>query len=78
TETVPDIFEISSGSPSKKHYEEDLLYREMEFKICSLEDIEKEHIMRVLAYKDGNISHAAQVLGIGRNTLYRKIEAFKS
>lgn len=78
TETVPDIFEISSGSASKKHYEEELLAKEKEFRICSLEDIEKEHILRVLAFKEGNISHAAQVLGIGRNTLYRKIEAFKS
>ncbi|AGL02414.1 sigma-54-dependent transcriptional regulator [Desulfoscipio gibsoniae] len=40
----------------------------------SLEEMEIETITRTLAYYDGNITTAARSLGIGRNTLYRKIK----
>ncbi|MEN8690131.1 MAG: helix-turn-helix domain-containing protein [Desulfobacterales bacterium] len=43
----------------------------------TLEDIEKEHIMRVLAETDGNQSQAANVLGINRKTLYKKIKKYR-
>ncbi|MGD8675723.1 MAG: sigma-54 dependent transcriptional regulator, partial [Desulfobacterales bacterium] len=43
----------------------------------TLEDIEKEHIMRVLAETDGNQSQAATVLGINRKTLYKKIKKYR-
>jgi len=43
----------------------------------TLEDIEKEHIIRVLAETDGNQSQAANVLGINRKTLYKKIKKYK-
>ena len=39
----------------------------------SLEDLEREHIMRVLADTGGNQSRAAEILGINRKTLYKKI-----
>ena len=42
----------------------------------TLAEVEREHILRVLATVDGNRSAAAKVLGIGRNTLARKLEAF--
>lgn len=38
-----------------------------------LADAERSHIERVLARYDGNVSLAAKALGIGRNTLYRKL-----
>jgi transcriptional regulator with PAS, ATPase and Fis domain len=38
----------------------------------SLEDMEKEHILRVLRDVDYNKSKASEVLGIDRATLYRK------
>jgi len=41
-----------------------------------LEYIEREHIIKVLRTFDGNISNTAKALGIGRNTLYRKIDKF--
>jgi DNA-binding NtrC family response regulator len=43
----------------------------------NLEDIEKEHILRVLADSGGNQSQAAQVLGINRKTLYKKINKYQ-
>ena len=39
-----------------------------------LADAERGHIERVLARYDGNVTLAAKALGIGRNTLYRKLE----
>ena len=39
-----------------------------------LDNIEKEHIERVLKFADGNKSKAARLLGISRKKLYQKIE----
>ncbi len=39
-----------------------------------LEFMEKQHIQKVLNFYKGNITLSAKALGIGRNTLYRKIE----
>jgi len=40
----------------------------------SLEDVEMEHIQRVLRVCKHNQAKAARVLGIGRNTLWRKLK----
>lgn len=42
----------------------------------NLELLEKNHIINVLHNFRGNISLAAKVMGIGRNTLYRKIQKY--
>jgi two-component system response regulator HydG len=42
----------------------------------SLEDIERQHIARVLAVEEGNISQAAKILRINRTTLYHKIKKY--
>lgn len=42
----------------------------------TLEQIEIDHIERVLGETDGNITHTAELLGIDRRTLYRKIEKY--
>lgn len=44
---------------------------------ASLEEVEKDHIIKVLESTNGNVSLAANILEIGRNTLYRKIDKFK-
>ncbi|MGE5627868.1 MAG: sigma-54-dependent Fis family transcriptional regulator [Solirubrobacterales bacterium] len=43
----------------------------------SLKELEKGHIIKVLKRHEGNISQTATVLGIGRNTLYRKLEEYE-
>ena len=44
--------------------------------LCDLRDCEAQAIRAALAQCDGNITEAARALGIGRNTLYRKIKEF--
>ena len=43
----------------------------------TLADAESEQIRKVLAATGGNKSRAAQILGIERKTLYRKLERMK-
>jgi transcriptional regulator of acetoin/glycerol metabolism len=66
TEGVPltsgSKFEVASG---KKDYN---------FKDITLDELEKAHILKVLKNNNDNISKTAKTLGIGRNTLYRKLE----
>jgi DNA-binding NtrC family response regulator len=42
----------------------------------SLEDVEKNHILRILKENDWNLGKTAEVLGIHRNTLRMKIEEY--
>jgi DNA-binding NtrC family response regulator len=44
--------------------------------LATLEEMERCHIERAIAACDGNLSLAARVLGIGRTTLYRKLEQY--
>jgi transcriptional regulator with PAS, ATPase and Fis domain len=43
-----------------------------------LEDLEREHILRVLKDRDGNRERAAAVLGISTRTLYRKLREYEA
>ena len=47
------------------------------YSMISLKQIEKQHITSVIKEVKGNITLAAKILDIGRNTLYRKIEEYK-
>lgn len=44
--------------------------------ILSLSSVEKKHIQKVLQHTKGNKTKAAEYLGIGLTTLYRKIEEY--
>ncbi len=59
----------------------DLIFRKtkpQESKLQSLnvEEIEKEAIRAAILKNNGNLSHAARELGMGRTTLYRKMERY--
>ena len=43
----------------------------------SLAEIEREHILMVLRACQGQQAEAARVLGIARNTLWRKLEEYR-
>jgi Nif-specific regulatory protein len=45
----------------------------LEDRVRTLEEVEREHIEAVLAKVGGNRTLAAKLLGIGRNTLQRKL-----
>lgn len=81
TESIPDIFlkpqenveekpELILSLPvseyTSKENEENL----------NLESVEKNHILKVLNLYEGNITLCAKTLGIGRNTLYRKMDTY--
>ena len=42
----------------------------------SLESVEKQHILKMLDYFNGNRQKTAEVLGINRKTLYRKLSSY--
>lgn len=74
TEAIPDIYELNFGKKATNI--EDSRIIPASHNLCSLKDLEKEHIIKTLDSTDKNITQAAQILGIGRNTLYRKIKEF--
>lgn len=49
---------------------------EVNFTLPSLEQVEWEHIQRVLSDCQGNISEAARVLGLHRRSLQRKLQKY--
>ncbi|MDF2678075.1 MAG: hypothetical protein K0Q97_2412 [Bacillota bacterium] len=73
TESVIDINGISKG----ENYT--LINDKVKVKyqhFHSLKELEEEYILKVLESNYNNISQTAQILGIGRNTLYRKLKEF--
>jgi len=42
----------------------------------SIDEVEKRMILQTLAYTRGDRTRAAQILGIGRKTLYRKLQQY--
>jgi two-component system response regulator HydG len=49
---------------------------ELETKTFNLSDVERDVIKQVLKKCNGNLTRASEELGIGRTTLYRKIEEY--
>jgi len=60
------------------HPEQVLLSSPDPSELVSLEEIERRYILRVLEVLGGNKALAAQVLGVDRRTLYRKLERYGS
>lgn len=63
-----------------KPWENDELVRklkdvlDMRNEIVSLDEVEKEHIRRTIDHCHGNLTQAAELLGITRQTLYNKMK----
>jgi DNA-binding NtrC family response regulator len=62
-EHLPYEIQIQDNAPSLKS--------------LSLMSVEKKHIQKVLQYTKGNKTRAAEYLGIGLTTLYRKLEEYQ-
>jgi two-component system response regulator HydG len=45
--------------------------------VLTIEELERRYIFRVLSLVGGNKSQAAQMLGLDRRTLYRKLERYE-
>jgi Transcriptional activator of acetoin/glycerol metabolism len=45
-------------------------------KIQTMEQIEKEHIIKALKYCNGNVVKASKLIDVGKSTLYRKIKRY--
>lgn len=73
TETVPDIYELYKGNTAKPDSYKAPTHDDILF---SLKDLEKEHIIKALKATDNNVTQSAHILGIGRNTLYRKLKEY--
>lgn len=48
---------------------------DMQNEIVSLDEVEKDHIRRTIDHCHGNLTQAAELLGITRQTLYNKIRS---
>ncbi len=78
--TLTQMEKITSNDlPSvlTSHQGDQLLLDQMMSKMCSLEELEKEYVHRVLQLVGGNKLRAAKVLQIDRKTLYRKLDQYQ-
>lgn len=76
TEALPRWTQTWTPPTSKESIFKDQSMAEEEPPLLSLEELERHHIEMVYQCCHGNVSRAAKALGIGRNTLYRKLEGF--
>jgi DNA-binding NtrC family response regulator len=67
----------SHDLPEKLHHAVAVTASELENPSMTLEELEREHIKRVLTRVEGNKERAAQTLGIHVSTLYRKIQRYR-
>lgn len=73
-----DVGEILSAYGKIAGEEDEVLNETALQSVPSLARVEWEHIQRVLADCDGNISQAAKVLGLHRRSLQRKLAKYPS
>ena len=62
----------------QKHRSERLTMAEGAEDIVPLEEMERRYITRVIKLLGGNKARAAQLLGLDRRTLYRKLEKYEA
>jgi DNA-binding NtrC family response regulator len=70
-----DIVVIESSAVMRKLISDNSEPEQMQLPLA---EVEKRHIMRVLASTGGNKTRAARILGIDTKTLYNKLKSYKS
>ncbi|HNR29548.1 MAG TPA: sigma 54-interacting transcriptional regulator [Candidatus Hydrogenedentes bacterium] len=69
---------LTEGEQIEMHTVKNLMGRSLpEDAPLSLAEVERRHIQRVLSYCNGNVPEAARILGIGRSTLYERLNQGK-
>ncbi len=46
--------------------------------VIPLDDVERQHILHAIEHTQGDVATAAQLLGIGKTTLYRKLKQYRT
>lgn len=82
TESIPDSFmkaecNMDGKAKTNPNGSEQVTTCEVIEESLNLEFMEKRYILKVLNLYSGNITLCAKTLGIGRNTLYRKMEKYE-
>lgn len=62
----PENFVFQAAAPTRSHKEE--------MEVLNLEQLERQAVERAMRLSEGNMTKAAEYLGITRFALYRKIE----
>ena len=70
-DSLEDVDEIADPLPDEQPEPEALPFREL-----TIEDLEREHILQTLDATEWNKTKAAQILGIERSTLDRKLKRY--
>jgi DNA-binding protein Fis len=71
---MADIGEVSTHT---QHHAPTRGSERIDLRAWRLDEVVRGHVLSVLSHCDGNKLRAAEVLGIGRSTLYRMLEAFQ-
>ncbi len=74
SEDAPAETPLSQGPPTRTRRR--ATPTSLEEMPVGLEDIERWAVKRALQQSDGRVTEAARALGIGRTTLYRKLEKY--
>ena len=64
---LPEVFRAASVDPSSDSEE-----------LLSLHELQRRHLLRVLNLVQGNKARAAEILGVGRNTIYQMLGRYRS
>jgi len=64
---------LSENTLPKEFFEEGISSQDDS---ANLAEVEKNHILKILKSTDGNKTKAAEILGIGLTTLYRKLQSY--
>ena len=56
---------------------EEIKDKEEKSKPPTLEEMERKLIIQALKYCNGNVINASKIIGVGKSTLYRKIEKYR-